>query len=231
MSSSQFELAPGDKVAVLASGGIDSAVLIGDLAGRGVEVLPIYVRFGLQWESEEQAALRRYLQRLESDHVAELKVFRLPVGDVYDEHWSTTGIDVPDFYTDDDAVGLPGRNLFQLLQPAVWCHLNGIRTIALGTLRNNPFADATPRFFALLEQTINLALDGELRIVRPYEGLNKREVLLRGRGLPLEVTLSCLRPTGGRHCGACNKCAERRRAFALAELTDCTRYECEFVRG
>jgi 7-cyano-7-deazaguanine synthase len=61
--------------------------------------------------------------------------------------------------------------------------------------------------------------------------LSKRDVLLRGRGLPLEATLSCLRPVSGRHCGACNKCAERRKAFALAELPDPTQYECELVSG
>ena len=225
------DLALGDTVAVLASGGIDSAVLIGELSSLGAQVIPIYVRFGLQWEHEEEAALRRFLEQLDSHRVAQLRTFELPLGEVYDEHWSLTGVDVPGWQTADEAVHLPGRNLFQLLQPAVWCHLNGVRYIALGTLRNNPFSDATPRFFAQLEQTINLALEGDLRILRPYEGLSKRDILLRGRDLPLEATLSCLQPTGGMHCGACNKCAERRRAFALAELPDPTQYACELVGG
>jgi len=226
-----LDLSRDDTVAVLASGGLDSAVLIGELAGQAGRVIPIYVRFGLQWEVEEEAALRRFLVLLESDRVAALRTFELPLGDVYDEHWSLTGVDVPDWQTADEAVHLPGRNLFQLLQPAVWCHLNSVRRIALATLRNNPFSDATPRFFAAWEQAINLALDGELRIIRPYEGLSKREIILRGRTLPLEVTLSCLRPVGGMHCGACNKCAERRKAFALAELSDPTRYQSECVSG
>jgi 7-cyano-7-deazaguanine synthase len=225
------DLSPGDTVAVLASGGIDSAVLIGELSDHVAGVMPIYVRFGLQWEMEEEAALRRFLQRLDSDRVAALRTFELPLGEVYDEHWSLTGVDVPGWQTADEAVSLPGRNLFQLLQPAVWCHLNGVRHLALATLRNNPFADATPQFFTLLEQTINRALAGELRILRPYESLSKRDVLLRGRGLPLEATMSCLRPVDGVHCGACNKCAERRKAFALADLPDPTLYEWECVGG
>lgn len=224
-----LNLSPGETVAVLASGGIDSAVLVGELAGGGTPVVPIYVRFGLQWEAEEEAALRQFLSQLDAAGVAPLQTFELPLANVYDAHWSLTGIDVPDSHTLDGAVHLPGRNLFQLLQPAVWCHLNGIRHLALGTLENNPFADATPEFFSLLERTLNMALGDDLRILRPYEGLSKREILLRGSALPLAATLSCLQPAGSKHCGACNKCAERRKAFAAAELGDPTHYACEFV--
>ena len=34
-----------------------------------------------------------------------------------------------------------------------------------------------------------------------------------GRGLPLELTFSCISPLRGLHCGHCNKCAERQAAF------------------
>jgi 7-cyano-7-deazaguanine synthase len=45
-----------------------------------------------------------------------------------------------------------------------------------------------------------------------------------GRDLPLELTFSCLAPHSGLHCGRCNKCAERQRAFSLIELSDPTIY-------
>jgi 7-cyano-7-deazaguanine synthase len=61
-----------------------------------------------------------------------------------------------------------------------------------------------------------------VRILRPYAGLDKTEVMRRGRGLPLGLTFSCLRPAHGRHCGRCNKCRERREAFADAGLRDPT---------
>ncbi|HEY5599987.1 MAG TPA: 7-cyano-7-deazaguanine synthase, partial [Candidatus Manganitrophaceae bacterium] len=48
--------------------------------------------------------------------------------------------------------------------------------------------------------------------------------LERGRGLPLELTFSCIAPKGRLHCGRCNKCAERIRAFRSSGFSDPTRY-------
>src|ERR1044072_7633960 len=47
-------------IAVLFSGGLDSAVLVADEAQRGV-VHPLYVSTGLAWESIERAAAARLL--------------------------------------------------------------------------------------------------------------------------------------------------------------------------
>jgi tRNA(Ile)-lysidine synthase TilS/MesJ len=50
-----------ERVAVLTSGGLDSCVLLADLA-RENTVYPIYVEFGLAWEKAEQAALRGHFE-------------------------------------------------------------------------------------------------------------------------------------------------------------------------
>ena len=77
---------------------------------------------------------------------------------------------------------------------------------------------------AAFEAAVNRAVEGRVRVRQPYLGSHKVEVMRRGRDLPLELTFSCIRPVGGRHCGACNKCAERKRAFADAGLADRTAY-------
>ena len=69
-----------------------------------------------------------------------------------------------------------------------------------------------------------LALDGRLRLLRPFDRLEKGEVLRNGANLPLHLTFSCLNPVAGRHCGTCNKCAERRRGFRAAGWDDQTPY-------
>ena len=44
-----------DRIAVLASGGLDSCVLVADLA-RTAEVIPVHVSMGLVWEPDEIVA-------------------------------------------------------------------------------------------------------------------------------------------------------------------------------
>ena len=43
-------------------------------------------------------------------------------------------------------------------------------------------------------------------------------------GVPFELTLSCMNPSGTTHCGLCSKCRERRDAFHAAGITDPTTY-------
>jgi 7-cyano-7-deazaguanine synthase len=211
-------------VAVLTSGGLDSAILVGDLARTCPRVHPIYVKFGLIWEAVEQRYLETYLSALAASNVAPLLCLDMPIKVVYGEHWSITGSDIPGYHTSDDAVFLPGRNLLLFAEAAVWCHLNQVPAVALASLSSNLFPDATDAFFESAARTVDLALNRRIAILRPYSRLSKRDVMLIGRDFPLEHTYSCIRPVAGVHCGTCNKCAERQKAFVAAGLSDPTRY-------
>jgi 7-cyano-7-deazaguanine synthase len=210
---------------VLASGGADSSILLVDQAAQGRVVWPLYIRFGLAWEDVEEAHLRRFLDAVSGPRgIRPLTVFELPIADVYGTHWSVSATDVPDETTPDEAVYLPGRNVLLLAKTTVWCALHGVGTIALGTLRGNPFADSSPAFFSGFAAMASLALGHQLHVVTPFADLTKAEVLERGRDLPLEHTFSCIAPVGDQHCQTCNKCAERRKAFAAAGIEDRTAY-------
>lgn len=211
-------------VAVLISGGLDSAILLGDLLRRGREVRPLYLRCGLFWEAAERAHLDRFLAALACPRLASLVTLEMPAGDLYGDHWSMTGRGVPDERSADDAVFLPGRNILLLGKALLWCHLHGVGTLALGSLGTNPFPDATPEFFDALAALVDRAVGGHVRLDRPFARSTKNEVMLLGAGLPLEHTFSCIRPEIERHCGRCNKCAERKAAFGGANLQDPTVY-------
>jgi 7-cyano-7-deazaguanine synthase len=214
-----------EALVVLASGGVDSAILVADQATQDRVVHPVYVRFGLAWEEIEEQHLRRFLGALrDSSCVRPLAVLELPVADVYGPHWSVSGTDVPDETTSDEAVYLPGRNLLLLAKTSVWCALHGVSSIALGTLRGNPFADSSGDFLSGFAAMAGLALGNRLEVLTPFAGLTKAQVLERGEGLPLEHTFSCIAPIGQAHCGRCNKCAERRKGFAVAGMDDLTSY-------
>jgi len=218
-------------VCALVSGGLDSCVMLATLARQYRKVRPVFIRQGLVWEAAELRSLRSYLRVAPVRHEP-LTTLHLPADDLYGLHWSTTGRKVPPAQTPDAAVYLPGRNLMLLSKAAVFCALEGIDTIAIGSLGHNPFPDATSRFFHDFTVAAGEALHCRLRIIAPFRSLTKEQVVRRGQrlGLPLHLSFSCIAPRRGLHCGRCNKCAERREAFHAAELTDRTRYALSHTR-
>jgi 7-cyano-7-deazaguanine synthase len=212
-----------DRIAVLASGGLDSCVLLATLANEA-PVTPVYVRFGLAWEVEELAALQRFLDAVARPVIEPLVVLDLPVAGIYGRHWSTTGEGVPGYEAPDNAVFLPGRNVLLIGLTAVWCSLHEAGRIAIGSLDENPFPDATPRFFASYSALLSEAIDHDIEVIAPFRGRHKWELITANAALPLELTLTCMAPRNGEHCGDCNKCRERHEAFSRAGVPDRTRY-------
>ncbi len=212
------------RVAALVSGGIDSAVLVAELCRAFRDVSPLFVRGGLTWEAAEQAHVESFLRAVARPNLAPLTILDQPVSDVYGDHWSVTGRGVPSAATPDEAVFLPGRNLFLLAKAAVWCVLHDVTVLALGSLAANPFPDSTPEFDETFSRLVACSMSRPITIVRPFARLNKPDVIRRGAELPLERTFSCISPARGEHCGQCNKCEERRRGFKDAGVPDRTRY-------
>jgi 7-cyano-7-deazaguanine synthase len=216
-----------ERICVLTSGGLDSAVLLGTLARRA-EVHPLYVRCGLAWERAEQLHLTRFLHALARRprvRVAPLVRLQLPAATLYGaDHWSVSGRGVPGARAGLASNYLPGRNLLLGSIGAVHCARRRIPVLALALLADNPFPDATPAFLAGFSRLARGALGVPFALRAPFRRLTKEAVIRRGRDLPLALTLSCARPRGLRHCGQCTKCAERRTAFARAGIEDPTVY-------
>ena len=203
------------KAVVLVSGA-DSEILVAELLAGGMDVLPLYVRCGFRWEKTELVRVRRALAALLHPGLAPLLVATAPMGPLMGGHWSLTGRGVPDAAAAWDSVYLPGRNM--LLLTEAWLHAvsRGAQAVAIGTLKHNPFPDATPRFRAAAEKALNLALAAKVKLLAPYARLTKREVLARAGRFPLELAFSCLRPRAGKPCGRCSKCAELGAALKAA---------------
>lgn len=210
---------------VLLSGGLDSAALVSRTVTSGSRVLPVYVRSGFCWESAEFFWVRRLLQAYRTKRVQPLAIIDMPMRPLYGPHWSLSGLKVPDAESSDSAVFLPGRNAVLLTAAAILAARHKASRIALGTLRGNPFGDATPRFFRKLASALSLALETRLEIIAPFLHLSKSQLIAASPEVPFALTFSCIRPKlRYHHCGRCNKCAERKRAFRQAGAADPTRY-------
>jgi 7-cyano-7-deazaguanine synthase len=216
-----------DAVCVLASGGLDSGVLIAELAKEYSTVQPVYIRCGLFWEQAERYWLQRFLRRLRGvyHNIQSLKILSMDLRDIYGDHWSLTGKNVPDYNADDFEVYLPGRNIVLLTKTAVFCVLRGISTIATAPLSANPFPDGTPQFYQRIQDVLSEGMATRLSVRIPFRQLSKEEVIRMGRDLPLELTFSCICPKNRLHCGGCGKCAERIKAFHAVGIEDRTTYQ------
>jgi 7-cyano-7-deazaguanine synthase len=212
-----------EKISVLASGGLDSSVLIAKLAD-GAEMYPIYIRCGFAWEDMELEGLQLFLDALHNRNVKPTTVLSTPTGVLYGDHWSVTGARVPAADEPDENTYLPGRNILLISLAAIWCSTHGVSRIAIGSLGGNPFPDATPEFFDTFARVLSMGLGHTVQIEAPLRGFHKEDLIKQFKDLPLELTLTCMAPRGSQHCGQCNKCFERQQAFHKAGVRDRTVY-------
>ncbi len=215
--------------AVLASGGMDSAILLANEAETRI-VHPIYVETGIPWEWAEMRMLQSFIATLGNPNVRPVVTLSLPVKALYGQsHWTMAGSTVPGYDEPDETVYIPGRNIILITLAAIWCSLNDVHRIVLGSLAGNPFPDATPDFFQSIASTNSSGLNHELIVEAPMRHLHKEDILASNAKLPLHLTLTCSNPQAGDsdviiHCANCNKCRERHEAYIDAGITDCTRY-------
>ena len=223
---------PRQTDAVLFSAGLDSAVLLAHAAQSGC-AQPIYVQAGMAWEGQELVCAQKLLAAAPfADRVAPMVTLTVDMRDVYPaDHWAIRG-QAPAFDTPDEDVYLEGRNVVLLAKASVYVARARIARIVLGPLAGNPFPDATPEFFAAMERALSLGLNWPVSIHTPFATMHKADVIRWGAelGVPYELTLSCMQPRQGRHCGECSKCRERRDGFREAGLPDPTTYAVVPIR-
>jgi 7-cyano-7-deazaguanine synthase len=239
---------PSQATAVLFSAGLDSAVLLADAIStfpertanseasvltsavdvRLAPVQPIYVSAGLAWEQQELEAAERLLKSPPyAGRVLPLVTLQMDMRDVYPStHWAIRG-EAPAYDTPDQDVYIEGRNVVLLSKASIYMARARIPRILMGPLAGNPFPDATPDFFTAMARALSLGLAAPIVIEAPFCSMHKADVIRLGRslGVPLGLTLSCMQPRNGAHCGRCSKCRERIDAFRDAGGEDPTSYQ------
>lgn len=88
------------------------------------------------------------------------------------------------------------------------------------------YPDCRREFYEAFEKAARLGTAKDITITSPLSHLRKSGVLREAvrLGVPLEKTWSCYLQ-GPIHCGECESCNNRKRAFAEAGITDPTKYE------
>ncbi len=118
---------------------------------------------------------------------------------------------------------IPLRNATLVLACANLLLSKGIKDLAIGSLGLYPFPDNNLSYLKDTEKLVSLGALQDFRVHAPFMGLEKAQVVKEfGKDVPLERTLSCIRPrkVKGRivGCGVCEKCKEREEAITLLPL-------------
>jgi len=170
---------------VLASGGIDSATLIGLVRGEGAPVRALFVDYGQAAASAEEAAVRAICSHFGVClNVARCEGMRFGAGEVR------------------------GRNAF-LLQTALLNFSWASGTVLMGIHAGTGYRDCSPLFVELMQRSFEFHTGGSVTVSAPFIDWSKLDVyrLARELGVPIQVTYSC--EGGDVVCGTCASCRDR----------------------
>lgn len=212
---------------VLASGGMDSCVLVA-LAAREHQVAMLHASYGQRTAARELRAFHGVAghygvpgdRRLEADlgHLAAIggscltdSAMPVPEGDPGREG-------IPTSY-------VPFRNANLLSVAASWGEVLGAPAIYFGAMEDD--SSGYPDCRGVFVEAFNAAIDAGTRpethieIVAPLLHLSKAEVVRLGLSLdaPFHLTWSCYQ-SGEVACGRCDSCLLRQRGFREAGATD-----------
>lgn len=227
----------GQPAVVLLSGGLDSATALAVARHQGYRCHALTVAYGQRHAIEVEAA-RRVAAALGA---AEQRILQLDLRLFGGSALTSEQLAVPlDRSPQEMEAGIPityvpARNTVFLSLALAWAEVLGSFDLFVGVnvLDSSGYPDCRAEFVKSFEQLANLATKagvekrGRFRIHTPLLRLSKAEIILLGRSLGVDYTLthSCYAPAvDGAACGRCDSCQLRRRGFTEAGVPDPTRY-------
>jgi 7-cyano-7-deazaguanine synthase len=213
-----------EKCVVVLSGGPDSATVAYWAKKQGYDVFCLSCKYG-QIASKEVEHAKSITQHLgvplKVIDLSSLKDIYSGVTSVCDENITMT----PNF---SQPIIVPFRNAIFLSVAVAYGVTVGATKILYGAQGSDePFyPDCRKEFYKSFEATARLGTCEKVTIESPFSGGTKSDVIKCGMelGVPFELTWSCY---FGRikHCGKCESCMNRKKAFREADIHDPTAYE------
>jgi len=218
---------PHKEVVCLASGGMDSSVLLHWLKANGYGVHAISIDYG-QRHSRELESAKVIAATLSIPHrTVDLRSLQpLFSGSAL----TNSSIDVPHGHYAEESMKstvVPNRNMIMLSVAAAWAMSLKAAHVAYAAHAGDHtiYPDCRPQFADALNTAIGLADWHTVTLLRPFIGMTKGEICAEGKrlGVNFADTWSCYEG-GDQHCGKCGTCVERKEAFLAAGGRDPTQY-------
>jgi len=212
------------KCVVVLSGGPDSATVAYWAKKQGYDLSAITFKYG-QIATKETERAKKIAAKLG----APIKVIDLStLKDVFGEVNSLCNPEIPMTSSFSQPIIVPFRNAIFLSVAVSYAASICANKIFYGAQGSDePFyPDCRQEFYKAFETAACLGTGAEISIEAPFSGRPKSETIRIGEELsvPFELTWSCYF-NGLKHCGKCESCVNRKKAFKEAGVPDPTEYE------
>jgi 7-cyano-7-deazaguanine synthase len=212
------------KCVVVLSGGPDSAVVAYWAKTQGYQIYPITFKYGQIAVKETEAA-----QKIAETLGITTKIIDLSaLKEIFSGTAALVNRDIPLTSEFTSPIIVPFRNAIFLSAAVAYAVTVGADKIFYGAHGSDePFyPDCRREFYEAFEKAAQLGTALEITILAPYSGKKKSDLIKAGfdLGVPFKLTWSCYLD-GEKHCGKCESCVNRKKAFKEAGIADPTQYE------
>jgi 7-cyano-7-deazaguanine synthase len=212
------------KCVVVLSGGPDSATVAYWAKKRGYHLNTISFKYG-QIAIKETDCAQRIAEKLEVPiRLIDLSTLK----EVFGEVTSLCNLDIPMTPYFSQPIIVPFRNAIFLSVSVSYAASICAHKIMYGAQGSDePFyPDCRREFYEAFEKAAQLGTDMKISIEAPFSGRPKSEIIKIGAtlGVSFEYTWSCYF-NRLKHCGKCESCINRKKAFEEAGIYDPTEYE------
>lgn len=213
-----------EKCVVVLSGGPDSTTVAYWAKDQGYDVNAFSCKYGqiASKEVEHANIIAKQLDiPLKIIDLSCLKEIYLGITSICDENITMTS-------NFSQPIIVPFRNaIFLSIAVAFAASIGAIKIFYGAQGSDEPFyPDCRKEFYKSFEKTARLGTEEMITIESPLSGGPKSDVIKIGSnlGVPFELTWSCYFG-GKKHCGKCESCINRKKAFKEAMIKDPTEYE------
>ena len=219
------------RAVILVSGGLDSTTVLAIAQAQGYECYTLSFDYGQRHKAELVAAERISTAQKVTQH----KVVSLDLRSIGGSALTDSSIDVPESETEGIPVTyVPARNTVFLSIALGWAEVLDAEAIFIGVnaVDYSGYPDCRPDYISAFQTMANLAtkagVEGHGVVIHtPLIDLTKADIILQGRALGVDysLTVSCYQANkDGEACGKCDSCRLRKQGFVDASVVDQTRY-------
>jgi len=217
-------LSENQKCVIVLSGGPDSTVVAYRAKEQGYNIHCISFKYG-QIAEKETSQAKLIAQALGAPikviDMSNLKDIFMGVTSLCDRNIALTS-------SFSQPIVVPFRNAIFLSVAVSYAVSIGAGKIFYGAHGSDAkfYPDCREEFYKSFEQTARLGTEMNIQISAPFSSIPKSELIKIGNALhvPFELTWSCYLDAE-KHCGKCESCVNRKKAFKEAGVADPTEYD------